>query len=264
MKFLLLSDIHLEFQNMSHKKGEVPECDVVLLAGDIGPGGSGYHWAERNFSAKRANYRQVLYVAGNHEFYTNKYGLLDLNDHLLAKTSNHVWFLQNSVREFPDEKIAVLGCTLWTGFDLNGNEPLDILRASDVMNDYKWCSYTRGDKLRPEHVKDENTKSYEWLNETIGFYQENGWKTVVMTHHAPSQLSCSPEFRGGADNVYYANRVDADYNFNLPNVWVHGHMHSSSDYMLGDCRVLTNPRGYAKANGEAQNPDFDMNFIFEV
>jgi predicted phosphodiesterase len=27
-------------------------------------------------------------------------------------------------------------------------------------------------------------------------------------------------------------------------LWVHGHMHNASDYMLGTTRVVCNPRGY--------------------
>jgi len=44
-------------------------------------------------------------------------------------------------------------------------------------------------------------------------------------------------------------------------VWVHGHMHDPVDYMIGETRVLANPRGYIPwelGNG------FDPNFTFEV
>jgi hypothetical protein len=40
--------------------------------------------------------------------------------------------------------------------------------------------------------------------------------------------------------------------------WTHGHMHQQFDYMVGDTRVVCNPRGYP---GEVE---FDDNFIFEV
>ena len=29
-----------------------------------------------------------------------------------------------------------------------------------------------------------------------------------------------------------------------PDLWIHGHTHTSFDYRVGRCRVLCNPRGY--------------------
>lgn len=263
MKFLLLSDLHLEFSKITYHPGEVPECDVVLLAGDIGPGGSGWQWADKTFSEKRNNLRQVLYIAGNHEYYVKKWSIESLNSKLLSKEHKNIQFLHNTVREFPEEKIVILGCTFWTDFGLNNNEPLDMLKAPEVMNDYTWIKYTDNRKLEAAHIKYENNESYKWLNNTIAHYKNLDWKVLVMTHHAPSQLSCSLDFRGNPNNVYYANKLDADYNFILPDVWVHGHMHNSVDHMLGDCRVLANPRGYAR-NGDTQNPEFNPYFTFDL
>jgi hypothetical protein len=27
-------------------------------------------------------------------------------------------------------------------------------------------------------------------------------------------------------------------------LWVHGHVHAKNDYIVGNCRVVSNPRGY--------------------
>ena len=35
--------------------------------------------------------------------------------------------------------------------------------------------------------------------------------------------------------------------------WIHGHMHSNVDYMIGDTRVVCNPRGYS----DMENVKFD-------
>jgi len=86
----------------------------------------------------------------------------------------------------------------------------------------------------------------------------------VMTHHAPCQMSCPDFFKGRHENVYYANTIDRDYGFELPDVWCHGHVHSKVDYMMGDCQVFGNPRGYMNSAGAGRNRDFDPNFTFEV
>ena len=44
-----------------------------------------------------------------------------------------------------------------------------------------------------------------------------------------------------------------------PDVWVHGHVHHSVGYVLGETQVLCNPRGYAD-----ENPAFDPALVIEV
>jgi hypothetical protein len=46
-------------------------------------------------------------------------------------------------------------------------------------------------------------------------------------------------------------------------LWVHGHMHDSFDYVLGETRVVSNPRGYAR-NGVNENARFDPNMVVEI
>jgi Icc-related predicted phosphoesterase len=47
-------------------------------------------------------------------------------------------------------------------------------------------------------------------------------------------------------------------------LWIHGHIHTSSDYVIGGTRVVANPRGYPHKNGGQENPSFDPFFIVEV
>ena len=44
-----------------------------------------------------------------------------------------------------------------------------------------------------------------------------------------------------------------------PALWVHGHVHNSSDYRIGDTRIVCNPHGYGN-----ENPDFDGALVVEV
>lgn len=69
MKILVLSDLHLEFGKLApvHKDRRIDEgVDVVVLAGDIAEGVQGILWARETFVTK-----EIVYVAGNHEFYDN-------------------------------------------------------------------------------------------------------------------------------------------------------------------------------------------------
>ena len=44
-------------------------------------------------------------------------------------------------------------------------------------------------------------------------------------------------------------------------LWIHGHMHESSDYEIYGTRVVCNPRGYAP---NALTPDFQPYFVVEI
>lgn len=55
--------------------------------------------------------------------------------------------------------------------------------------------------------------------------------------------------------AYYSTHIGAwlAYSSTAANVklWVHGHMHNASDYVIGDTRVVCNPKGYpGEKNGE--------------
>ncbi len=69
MKLHILNDLHLEFEDF---EPPATDAEVVILAGDIGVGMGGLHWAEHRFPGK-----PVIYVPGNHEFYRHDLTLID-------------------------------------------------------------------------------------------------------------------------------------------------------------------------------------------
>jgi len=55
-------------------------------------------------------------------------------------------------------------------------------------------------------------------------------------------------------------------------LWLHGHVHDSFDYQVGQCRVVANPAGYVlnrryaidPSEYEFENPAFDRNLLVEI
>jgi len=41
----------------------------------------------------------------------------------------------------------------------------------------------------------------------------------------------------------------------LTDLWIHGHVHNSFDYMVGSTRVVVNPGSYALNIAQANSPD---------
>ncbi|MGZ5031202.1 MAG: metallophosphoesterase, partial [Methylobacter sp.] len=63
MRINYFSDIHLEFGAL---KAPETDADIVIAAGDIGISTQGVEWL-KTFN------KPVVYIAGNHEFYTHEY-----------------------------------------------------------------------------------------------------------------------------------------------------------------------------------------------
>jgi Icc-related predicted phosphoesterase len=87
-------------------------------------------------------------------------------------------------------------------------------------------------------------------------------KTVVVTHMAPSMKSVSD--RHAQDMVSAAYASNLEELASQADLWIHGHMHESFDYQIGDCRVICNPCGYKTRAGLPENTNFDPNLIIEL
>ncbi len=267
MKINLLSDLHLEFMPMQH---EVPaEADVVIMAGDIHPGVRGIIWAQENIDIP------TVMVAGNHEFYGKRI-LLKHYLKLQAKTDEmnelardeRYHFLQNETVVI--DEVRFIGTTLWTDFNLNNAQPMDMMYAQQVMNDYyqihEECeNYPQGKKLSPHTVLTEHHIARHFIRSELE--KPFDGKTVVVTHHGPTELSIDVDFKAERSNAFFVSRLENLIFEFEPVLWVHGHVHRSVNYKIGDTKVIANPRGYPLNWGPAarmENLNFDPNLLIEI
>ncbi|PXC09404.1 metallo-dependent phosphatase, partial [Pseudomonas aeruginosa] len=186
MKIRLLSDLHHEHFDGRRQLPEV-EADVVVLAGDIHSHLEGLHWARETFADS-----EIVYVAGNHEFYSSE--MTDLTQAMrnIARALE-IHFLENDeVRIGP---ARFLGATLWTDFQLYGADgyaPAHEL-ALQSMPDFSCIDWFGGD-FTPEQSIALHQASRDWLAEQLA--RPHDGPTLVVSHHAPSALSIPPQFVG--------------------------------------------------------------------
>lgn len=259
MRLLVLSDLHLEIWRDFAPKFDVTvsKPDIVILAGDIHTKARAPSWAASVFPSI-----PVLYVSGNHEFYG---GTLDEASAAIRDACElypDIHYLDCD--EFVIHGVRFLGVTLWTDFELFGsdNRPGTMIDAGNVMNDYEQIRIGSAGfrKVRPLDTAQLHAKQRAWLDERLNVPFEG--PTVVISHMAPSRKSVTPEYQ--ADPVSAAFASDLEDLVKKANIWIHGHTHTSFDYLLGKCRVVANPLGYMKRGGQAENGDFDPNFIVEL
>lgn len=243
MKVHILSDLHTEG---FHFKDPEPERDLVILAGDIGTGFSAYNTV--NDFAKKC---RTVFVPGNHEYYEGT-PMKWLEEDFEAKFGDT--FLQMKVVEHMGYRIA--GCTLWTDMNNSNRGMLDL--AARWMNDYRYIYFNDMRLLEPEDTVTLHKQMVNWL-EMIAPVD------IVVTHHAPSLKSVHAKYKSSPLNPAFYSELDWLVEKTGAKLWVHGHTHTSFDYMVGDCRVVANPRGYVnRLTLEPENREFDSELVIEV
>jgi len=248
MKVQLLSDLHLEFENFTYPK---VACDVVILAGDIHTKTQGIQWAMESVPDT-----PVIYVMGNHEYYGKTYPKLIDAAKELAKGSN-VHVLENEVLTLGN--VNFLGCTLWTDFEIYGDPRIVGYHCQQAMNDYRKIKKLPGySKIRSIDVARIHKESKAWLAKELEARKSQ--KNVVISHLGPSLKSVATEFQDDLTTAAYVSQLESFIEKYTPSYWLHGHMHNNSDYQIGECRVLCNPKGYF---GE-ENPAFKPTAVFEI
>lgn len=253
MKLYVVSDLHLEFGDF-----EVPEvaADAVVVAGDLHVGTRGLEWA-----AKRLPDVPIIYVLGNHEYY--KHVMPDLIISIreeARRIDERIHVLDRAAVQLDD--VVFLGTTLWTDFALGGDQSAGMAIAEQVLTDFWAIRYGLDQReLKPADLLRVHERERWWLEETLARYHDE--KVVVVTHHPPSARSV-PDFAMEDEWCgVYASHLDRVVEDSGAALWIHGHVHTPADYVAGDTRVLSNPRGYVNRK-RGTHPAFRPGLVVEV
>ncbi len=234
MKIRIYSDLHLEFGRsdaLFHQRGDE---ELVVLAGDIEVGTFGIGWAAATFP-----HVPVVYVLGNHEYYGHDFDSLVAECRERARGTN-VHVLEREA--FDLGGIRVLGCTLWTDYQLFGSEPKAQAQewARQSMADHRCIVRQDGSRFTPAHAAHAFAESANWLDRQIA---KSDRPVLVVTHHAPTAATIAPFFAGRISNAAFHS--NADHLIRSPvRLWVHGHTHHNADSILNGVRVVANQWGY--------------------
>lgn len=238
MKIQFVSDLHLERcarrpYPATAVFAPANDRDVLVLAGDIGEADDAWPFISRELTIS-----PVIYVAGNHEYWTRR---------------PRCWFEEywkGQARANQDfhylhcEKAAIGGVRFFGApwySDLFGRRGHDFLNhVSAKVHDFnpKW---NLGEWTVQRHLE-------EHARQTEAMRAQRGKVDVVVTHWPATLEATQPHFRGGghSDNpmmAYYLNDHAGLVKEIGAQVWISGHLHDAHDYSCGKTRCVSNSPG---------------------
>ena len=238
-RFHLVSDLHLDHAEM----GPLELLgDALILAGDTASARNLELMAptvSRYLDAKRP----ILMVAGNHEFYGHRFDRILREMHRWARRHG-IYFLHN--REVVVGGVRVFGATAWTDYEFGGGpsaRDAQMKTAQQYLNDHRLIRVDGTGRLfTPQDALRAHQKAMRILDARLG--EPFPGPTVVVTHHGVHGNSVAARFQGSDINSAFVSDLSPLIAKHRPALVAHGHVHDSFDYMLGDTRVVANPRGY--------------------
>lgn len=259
MKIRVMSDLHIDV-NTTYKFGFndcLDEVDLNIIAGDI----AGSYKTESTFLKSLNHKSPLVCVGGNHLGYdynwehnwevTDNIGTKEYSIQVLQEITPPIYYLENT--DILVNNKIVFGGTMYTDFNLYGTPEKSMRFGESGLNDFR---LVKTYDTETDMIRNVNGTDYKrWFNafitrlqERIDETAEDGLDIIVVTHFAPSTKSISEKYMSSNNSVLnptYASNLEEFIKSN-PRIklWVHGHMHDSFDYMIGQCRVICYPYGY--------------------
>lgn len=265
MRILTISDLHMDHRPDWTMPSEWPDFDVAVFAGDInGSPSEGMRWLR---TVPGLEYCEIIFVPGNHEYYAR-----DIDEEeeraIEAARQTGIHLLNGSAVPVIDG-VRFVGATLWTDYELYGDRVKAMQAAEYMMNDHrlirkKWDGQTA--KFLPRDALARHTRERAWIEEQLKIPHPG--RTVVVTHHGVGHESVHPRFAGDQVTPAFSSDLSELIERYAPQLWIHGHTHDGFDYVLGQTRVVCNPKGYgpdiSRGLRRTENPVFDPSKVVNV
>jgi hypothetical protein len=130
-----------------------------------------------------------------------------------------------------------------------------------MMNDYR---VIRNDehgysKLRPAHSVYRHQHTLSYFKTVLADRKEE--KCVIVGHHSPSYMSIHEMYKNEylMNGGYHSDLSEFILDHPQVKLWTHGHTHMPFDYVIGETRIVCNPRGYGGWDESANN--FQLKYL---
>lgn len=267
MRLRVVSDLHVDVNGDGNFgfRNKFDEVDALLIAGDI----AGDYKREEKYLKGLANQtdKPIYVIAGNHLGYEYRGEILSVFDFGMPIQGTKQWSIDYLKKNLPknvhymDNEWLDLGDyilfagTMYSDYKLYPNQDLCIKSGGAWLNDFRYVFIEDKKqkvirRITPYDYIDYHKKFMTKLRKCL---KETTKDLIVMTHFCPSIQFISEKYLKGNDiylNASYASNMEK---FILKNprikYWSCGHVHDSKDFMIGNCRCISEPYGY-HVNGE--------------
>lgn len=241
MKIQYASDLHLEFRENSSFLKHHPlsvSGEVLVLAGDIGYIGDDNYSKHPFWDWASENYKRVIVIPGNHEFY-KMFDIDKLYNGWSLEIRNNVSCHYNAVIPL-DGKTDLVTTTLWGDIRLQ-----DAFQTESAITDFHRIRH--GDELLDwTRFNDEHDRCFRFLEQSVK--QSTAEHIIVATHHVPSFELMAPEFKGSPLNGAFTVELGSYIAVSPIGYWIYGHSHRNIDKAIGNTRCVSNQLGYVFNN----------------
>lgn len=206
-------------------------ADVLVIAGDLCKARHLRYFID---NLPLDQYRDVVYVPGNHEYWGDTIESANNRIREFATHYPNMHVLIDSYCMIGD--IAVYGMTYW----YNGLSPLDIWQMKQQLNDYKKIKQSNYGKTSPEFFQllslESEKKFVDWAAEHDNI--------LLVTHHPTSRRFRLPHEK---DYPGYGSIMNFPRDFDTSRILAqcHGHTHTRRQYLSEyDIPTHVNAVGY--------------------
>jgi Icc-related predicted phosphoesterase len=251
----ILSDLHVDVYPI---KPVTIASEVVVVAGDTC---EGVLKAFEHLRRLVPTPIPIVMVLGNHEYYRRF-----ISNELAAAREQapafNIHMLENDTVTLGNGAgVRFVGATLWTDYRIFGEprQAASMNTCAKGMNDHRLIGWQKTPwlRFRPREAALLHQQSKAFIAETLA--TSFAGPTVVVSHHAVHWSSIHPQFRSDPLTSAFLSDQSELIEAYQPTLWIHGHVHNSSDYHIGQTRIVCNSHGYG-----AENPEFNGALVVEL
>eukprot|EP00792_Barthelona_sp_PAP020_P011723 TRINITY_DN588_c0_g1_i1.p1 TRINITY_DN588_c0_g1~~TRINITY_DN588_c0_g1_i1.p1 ORF type:complete len:281 (-),score=63.89 TRINITY_DN588_c0_g1_i1:65-907(-) len=268
LTFQLISDLHLEFFDNLSQAIEILNLQIadenyskfLIICGDVcALDNVSITLFEDFFQYVSLNFKQIIYIAGNHEYYGLNFAdtIIEIKNRLV--NFPNVIFLEKE--HIKIGKLTILGTTLWTSPNRMYSRVFN-----NFSNDFKCIKNKRRGKILPSDFTIEHNNAVEFIQNCLNNLGPDE-KALIITHHVPGFPDVLKQHVKAAEllSLYGSDMISLLRNNRQRIVlWCCGHCHRRIRRKIGGVSIVSNPFGYYNLGSDRYNNEFNSQQVFSV
>lgn len=247
-----VSDLHTEFMRNIDCQALRPlwkdinykNINYLALIGDIGSpflNNEGSKNLDLFFRMISDNYDRVIFVPGNHEYYSDNIPYYEIEKYLQELTSAYNISMLNNGTIHLDNEIKLIGTTLWSRISESKK-----LTLGTKLTNFKHIKSHNGQLFDVDTNNALNKAAIKYIKEQINTDK----KCIILSHYSPlmpkeGQLTADSKFIGCPRLEGYHNNLNMLIKRPIV-AWLYGHTHYNNTFYYKNVLFSSNQLGYSK------------------